>query len=263
MKILKLSFLLFSLCFFAACIDTEELIDLNADGSGQYSLSMDMGKLIEMASSMGGDKGTPKKTKEKIDTLIYFKDAVAASDKLSADEKAIFKDGQCKIKFDEANSEMKIVLSCPFKDMNTLAVVKKDLPGLLDKLGLMDKATGKGKKKSELSEMGGDGDLANAVNPSDKYYNFSAVPGKISYSIPDKESFKKLVANDSIMQMMQQSALMMGDMTSTTIIKLPSPVKSVSNPKAVLSADKKTVTIKTIVTNMMEKPEEAEYSIEY
>lgn len=262
MKTFKLSILLLSLCFFSACIDTEEVIDLNADGSGNYSLAMDMGKIIEMANSMG-EKSKSKKPKEKIDTLIYFKNAVTSSDKLTAEEKEIFKDGQCKIKLDEAGGEMKIKLSCPFKKMSDLAVIKKELPGMLNKLGLMDKAAKKGGKENDLVKMSDDQDLAGSVNPSDKYFDFSSVPGKISYSITDKEGFKKVIANDSMMQMMQQTALMMGDMTTTTIIKLPSPAKSVSNPKAELSADKKTVTLKTIVTSVMEKPEEAEYSVEY
>lgn len=263
MKILKLSVLFLSLCLFSACIDTEEVIDINADGSGTYSLSMDMGKIIEMANSMG-DKNKSKKPKEKIDTLIYFKNAVAASEQLTAEEKEIFKDGRFRMKLDEAGGEMKIQLSCPFKNMGNLAVVKKELPGMLNKLGLMDKAaTKKGGKEDDFSKMSDDKDLAGSVNPSDKYFDFTSAPGKISYSINDKESFKKIMANDSMMQMMQQTSLMMGDMTTTTIIKLPSAVKSVSNPKATLSADKKTVTLKTIVTSVMEKPEEAEYSVEY
>jgi hypothetical protein len=263
MKKIKIILALFSLSFLTACIDIEELIDLNADGSGKYSMSMDMAKLMEFAKSMEEGKES-KKTPEKADTTIYFKDAGEGFNKLTAEEKRIFKDGYIKVNMDEANGKMKILMTCPFKNMTDLIVVKREMAGLMKKLDLMDKAGGKSKESKELSQIGGeDEDINSQINPSGKHFTFTAAPGKLSYVINDKSKLKELAANDSMMQMMQQASMMMGDMTTTTIIKLPAPAKTVSNPKALLSDDKKTVTIKSIITDLMEKPEEGEYNIEY
>ncbi|HOZ77798.1 MAG TPA: hypothetical protein PLY34_07365 [Ferruginibacter sp.] len=265
MKKLKLLLILFSLSFLAGCIDIEELIELAADNSGKYSMSIDMTKFLEFANTMKQDKEA-KKAPEKADTTIYFKDTGESFVQLSDEEKRVFKDGYCKIFMDEANGKMSLKMGCPFKNMNDLVIVKKDLAGMMKKLELMGKARGKEEAESSLSDFGGekaDIDLMPHINPSEKQYTFTALPGKISFSMNDNNKLKDLAANDSIMQMMQQASMLMGDMTTTTIIKLPAPAKTVSNAKATLSDDKRTVTIKSIITDLMEKPTEGEYTIEY
>jgi len=265
MKKIKLLFVLFSLNFLTGCIDIEELIELAADNSGKYSMSIDMAKLMEFANTMKEGKET-KKTPEKADTTVYFKDAGENFAKLSDEEKRIFKDGYCKVYLDEANGKMTIQMGCPFKNMTDLVVVKKELAGMMKKLDLMEKAGGKGGAAGDLSALGGeeaDMGLESQINPSEKQYTFSAIPGKISFSMNEGNKLKDLAANDSVMQMMQQASMLMGDMTTTTIIKLPAPAKTVSNTKATLSDDKRTVTIKSIITDLMEKPAEGEYTIEY
>lgn len=265
MKKIKLLLVLFSLSFLTGCIDIEELIELAADNSGKYSMSIDLNKLMEFANTMKQDK-EPNKTSGKADTTIYFKDAGDNFAKLSDEEKSVFKDGYCKVFMDEAEGKMTIRMSCPFKNMADLVTVKKDLAGMLKKLDLMEKASGKTKTGGDLAELGGekaDKDLMPQLNPSEKQYTFMAEPGKISFSMNDNNKLNDVAANDSIMQMMQQASMLMGDMTTTTIIKLPAPAKTVSNAKATLSDDKRTVTIKSIITDLMEKPAEGAYTIEY
>lgn len=265
MKKVKLLLVLFSINFLTGCIDIEELIDLYADNSGQYSMSIDLAKLMGFVNTMKEDKEV-KKPLGKADTTIYFKDTGENYTNLSDEEKRVFKDGYCKIYMDEASGKMTIQMGCPFKNMNDLVVVKKELAGMMKKLDLMEKAGGKGKAGGDLSNLGSeksDIGLESQINPSDKQYTFKAVPGKISFSMNENNKLKDVAANDSIMQMMQQASMLMGDMTTTTIIKLPAPAKTVSNTKATLSDDKRTVTIKSIITDLMEKPAEGEYTIEY
>jgi hypothetical protein len=49
----------------------------------------------------------------------------------------------------------------------------------------------------------------------------------------------------------------------TITLKLPRPVKKSDNPLAILSEDKKTVTIKYNLIEMMDHPQKFEYTIEY
>ncbi len=255
--------LLLTVCCFTACIDTEEKIEINADNSGNYSLTMDMGKMIGMAAQMGAGQNNSGKPKEKKDTLIYFKDALAASEKFTEAEKALFSNASCKIKLDEANAEMKIVISCPFASISQLAEVKEKLPSVMSKLDVMDKVGGKEKSMMGDAEEGEGGDMTKSLNPGQNYYKFTATPGKISYLITDKEALKKSLGSDSSLIMMQQMAAMTGEMSYKTILIFPSPIKKLSGGKGVLSDDKKSITYKASLTDLVERPEEVEYEIEY
>jgi hypothetical protein len=257
--------LLLTIFSLTACVDTEEKIDINADNSGNYSLTLDMGKMIGMMNDMGAGKADPAKPKEKKDTTVYFKDVIVTNDKLTADEKELFKDAFCKIKLDEENAEMKIVVSCPFSNISRLATIKETLVAVMGKLDVMDKMGGKEKSGlSDPEEMNAAGDnVTKSMNPGSQYYKFSAAPGKISYLVTDKAALKNSLASDSSLILMQQMSAMTGEMSYKTIITVPSPIKKLNGGKGVLSDDKKSITYKSTLSDLMERPEEVEYEIEY
>lgn len=245
----------------ASCLDTEEKIALNADNSGTYSLSIDMGKMLEMAASMGGDQSNPDKVKEKKDTTIYIKDMLDASDNLTAEEKALYKNGMINVRLDETKNEMKIMISTPFKNAADLMEIKKNFPTVMNKLKAIEKAT------AEEGKEGGDGDDmkmgAKSANPVGDQFTFLAGKGNISNTITDIEAFKKSVAGDSALNMMTQMTAMMGEFNYRTIIVLPKAVKKYEGPGSTISTDKKTITFFTTLTEMLEQPEKVSYKVEY
>lgn len=263
MKKIKYCFaFLFCATVFFSCIDTEEYIVVNADNSGTYTMKMDMGKMLEMMNQFGGGKADKGKSMPKMDSLIHFKDM--DMDKLTAAEKELYQQGYFKVKVDSAKNEFKMEMGCPFKDIAQLPEIRKNLFNICEKLGA-DKIVGDKAKPSMPGgeEMGGgDEDISKALNPASKDYNFTAVPGRLSYK-SSKPAGSSTAMGDSMMQMMQQLTMLTGEMTMKTVISLPNPVKKTGNSKAVLSADKKTVTLSYSVTDLMEKPEEGEYEIEY
>lgn len=264
MKYLLSLVLFVSVCCISGCIDTEEKIVINADNSGTYSLTMEMGKMLEMANQMGAGQNNTEKPKEKKDTVIYFKDALIASDQFTAAEKNLFANAFCAVKLDEANAEMNITVNCPFANISQLAEVKEKLGGVMNKLKVMDQLEDKKSPLSESADQAGEGGSFNkTVNPGSEFYQFYASPGKISYKIADKEGLKNKLANDSSLAMLQQMSAMTGEMTYKTIIILPSPVKKLNGAKGILSDDKKTITYKSGLTDMISHPEEMEYEIEY
>jgi len=265
MKKILLFALLITACCLSACIDTEEKIVINADNSGTYSLTMEMGKMIEMAGQMGAAQNNTDKPKQKKDTIIYFKDAVLASDQITSDEKALFANAFCAVKMDEANAEMNFSINCPFASISQLAEIKEKLGGVMNKLKLMDQVGNMNAPKTEGSGGLGDdgGNFNKTINPGAEFYTFSAIPGKLSCQIADKEGLKNKLANDSSLTMLQQMSALTGEMTYKTIIQLPSPVKKLKGAKGVLSDDKKTITYKSGLTDMISHPEEMEYEIEY
>ena len=56
---------------------------------------------------------------------------------------------------------------------------------------------------------------------------------------------------------------MMGDMQMNLKVNLPRAAKSVSNPRATLSPDKKTVTLLNDLTIALDSPQNLEITIQY
>ncbi len=56
---------------------------------------------------------------------------------------------------------------------------------------------------------------------------------------------------------------MMGDMNYKTVFVLPRPVKKYTGNNASIFADKKTVTFKTTLTDLLNRPAAEEYEVEY
>ncbi|MBL7923150.1 MAG: hypothetical protein JNL88_03030, partial [Bacteroidia bacterium] len=81
MKNIRISFLALILLFFSSCFDTIEEFTINEDGSGEFSVTMDMFKMFEMISSMGGeDKLKKDKDYETVkDSSFVFGDYLSQS----------------------------------------------------------------------------------------------------------------------------------------------------------------------------------------
>ena len=254
----------FVLCFVAvtilsSCIDSEEKIVLNADNSGIYSMTLDMGKVLEMAAGFGA-KNEGDKPKEKKDTTVYLKDFMSDADSLTAEEKALYSQGVLSFKIDEENNEMKIMASCPFKDAAGLTAVKNNLFKIVQKLKAFETATG------EKPKTGDEEDLKmgmKSTNPVEDYFKFFAAPGKISNTVINIDTLKNKIASDSSLTMMNQMAGMMGEVKYRTIIVLPKNVKKYEGPGSKVSADKRTITFESTLTDLMEHPEKISYIVEY
>lgn len=247
--------------FMTACLDAEEKIVINKNNSGLYSLTMDMSKMLALMEQMGSTEKDPLKELETKDSTVYFKEHVDTSTVLTAREKELIRDGNLRIKVDEAAKEMKVMLNFPFKNMADLPELKKTYITAIDKLGIS--------KKLEKGEDGpGDipDDVAgnkNLLTPGQEAYSFSAAPGKIANTLVNKELFNNKVLQDSSLQMMQQLSVMMGDMNYKTTFVLPGGVKKYKGNNVEVAPDKKTVTFFTTLTDLINRPEAAEYSVEY
>ena len=78
----------------------------------------------------------------------------------------------------------------------------------------------------------------------------------------NKERYDDFVKTMKLDELKQMSG-MLGAMDYTLSIKLPRPIKKVSNSKVVLSDDKKTATLKTDLMETFEHPEQLALDIEY
>lgn len=262
MKKSRFLFACFFLLILSSCLDTEEKIVLNANNSGMYSVTMDLGRMLQMTHSMGMDKpasGNDENTRK--DTTLYLRDLIKDSDKLTAKEKSLYSDGSIHLLMNEAENEMKVIMSTPFKSAADLTEIKNNFSTVMGKLKAFEKAVGQKSLTGEDDDHMNDEDKS--ANPVGDQFVFKAEKGRITNTIANMDAYKKLVATDSTLGMMTQMTSMMGDFNYRTTIILPKAAKKVEGPGSTISKDKKTIGFITTLTEMLEYPEKVSYKVEY
>lgn len=241
-----------------SCQFTETII-INEDGSGTISLEQDYSNFIKIASSMASDLGESEEkvdnlNGEKIDTLFYFKDFIEeykdSISKLSKSEQERInnlKNYSISAKIDSDEDLMLISLGRPFKDINKLSNTN-----LFEDYNLMS-ASSFGGKDEKMNSAIIDGAPKNHI-----YSDFSFKNNKFKRSshIIDEEQYKRDL--DSLKDI---SSFMEGS-TYTLKYVFPKKIKSVSNPSAIISKDKKTMTLTVPFTEYYLDPKVLDIEIE-
>ena len=260
MKFIKLLIVFLSLAILSSCVDTEEYIVINADNSGSYTYTMDLGKMMAMISQMGGENNKDRQL-DKLDSLIHLNDLGFSANELTAAEKELYKNATVRIKTDKTNAEMKIIMFCPFKSIDQLPEIKDSLFLVLNKIKAFEKITGKEEEIANISEE--DKNSQKTLTPASGNYKFKAVPGMIESSVIDPEGIKNAISSDSTIMMMQQMISMMGEPTYKTTITTAKEIKSYTGNGALLAPDKRSVTFISTFSEMLEYPGKLAYKIEY
>jgi len=217
---------------------------------------------MKLTKEMGGKSDSTGKIPEKKDSTAYFKPYIDTSSVLTEKEKAMLRDGSFHIKMDEAQSEMRIMINLPFKNVQDLPELRNTYMKALDKTAIMNKMVDK-KEGDESMPKDMTSDVGSGINPAQNSYTFFATPGKISNKLTDQKLFDKEVANDSTLQSMKGMVTMMGEMIYKTVVVLPKAVKNYKGNGSVVSADKKTVSFKTTLTELMKNPKSLEFELNY
>jgi len=254
-----LRFLLFFLlaCSFSGCFEMNEEITVLKNGTGDLNVSMDMGQMLEMIQGFMSPEDLEKADLNKSkDTTIQMKDLVDTASNLTADKKAILRDGTINMKMSLKEKLFKVNMHFPFKTMESLKM-------LYDNMGQGSSGMG-----SLLKGLNNNAPAATGKEPEfnqiSAYFDLAARKNFISRTL-NKEKYAKLLTDSAMLQMKQ-----MGEMGGSgmevkmnTIIKLPAAAKKVTGSKAELSADKKTITLKNSMMDIFEHPEVFEFSVEY
>jgi hypothetical protein len=245
----------------SSCLNIEERIVINNDNSGNYSLSIDMSKLMATIAQMGQSIDSASKNK-KVDTTIALKGYIDTAKSLTLAEKALYRNSMVSIKMDMPDNIAKIKIECPFTTISDLAIVKKNLFSVISKLDVTKAAESSLTQGSSLPAGANLGAASQAGSPMEQFFTFTAAPGKISYVINNKAGLDKEMASDSIQQMKQMS-MFMGDFLYSTVFVLPKEAKKFSGPGMSISDDKKTVIFKRHFDDLTDNVGNLEYKIEY
>lgn len=275
-----------SLLFFTSCFDTIEEFTINADGTGSYSITMDMYKMMEMMMSMGGEekmKSDPEFNEVK-DSTFYFNDVIKDAPDLTEEEKALFKDARFDMHMAMKEKAMLMKFSFPvaqYGDFSRIYQNSMKVTNAMDKRRKNLEETGQ--TNSDVTPAGNPNDAGASRGPkatsapkpssnplmkagqgndfmrSSEMYDLEVRDGFFSKQVRIDE-FKKAMAKDSTIMMMKT---MMKDAGISTVIHFPRPVKKVDSKRVELSADRKTATLKLNMEEYLEHPEYMNFKVEY
>jgi hypothetical protein len=259
MKFLKFLLPLSLVCCFAGCLDIDENVQVNKDGSGKWAVNTDMSQMIDLLQTYMGKDEMAKKGMQKMDTTIYMKDLVDTLSSLSPDKKALLRSGSIHIKLDVDAKVFTTHMSFPFTDQASLEKLYSAMnDGSMSSTRLLKGLTPGGDQPGQPDQASGGGPDIGQFN---NVYDFTCKDGLMARHL-NQEKWKALM-NDPQMAQIKQASQMGMDISYTTVIQVPRPIKKVDNPLAKLSEDKKTVTIKYNLMDMFDHPEQFSYNIEY
>lgn len=233
-----------------SCNFTEN-IEVQPDGSGKFSIEMDGSGLMSMAGEKLGEQfGTQKNTKV-IDSTFSFKEMLESKkdsiSKLSVEQQNALKKLESfvmKIKMNPEAKQLLFSMNTPFKSVNELGGLMEGMSALKDLKGKTDNKTN---PAAMMSGIGND----------NAQLSFS-YDGKqfIRKAIVSKEQIKKIAADSSGM-----AKMIFASSKYTLKYHFPKAVKSVSNPDALFSADRKTITVEYPFTEYTENPEKLNLNV--
>jgi len=248
----KLLLLFIGLALMTSCQLTEE-VTFDKNGSGTYSLNVDMGQMMSMMKNMGKGKDSLKVNKkpEKKDTVISVADILEKNkDSLKSlskeEKKALYalKDAKIHIAMDEANDKMLMQYTIPFKNVNELSNINKKLKKL--------NSLNKNKKKNNIDDL-------EKTMPQDK----------VSYTF-NKHKFRRIVTpaskskeKDSVDEDNAKMQQMLGMFKYKLVYHFPYKIKSVSYKDALLTADGKTLIIEMQLGKLVKNPKLLDFEVKF
>lgn len=245
------------------CYEVNEEITINDDGSGIYNTKMDMGQLLEMMQTFAGEEKMAEEGLDRvIDTTVNFSSMKDSASKLTDEQKELMKEGKMHLQLNVKEKLFKIDMNIPYKNFSSL---QKLLAGGGATGGAMSEAmkemfSDKKDEPAEDSSMA-KGDWNPDMGDYTNFYDVTVSKGLISRKV-NAEKHKALMAKPEMAQMQQLTSSGM-EILYTTSIRLPRPVKNTDNPLFKISDDKRTVTMKYNMLEMLSTPDKFNFTIEY
>jgi len=252
-NILIIALAVVSMTTFTGCIDIIEEVFFNKDGSGKYTMRMDMSGIMSMVKMMSemeemapeDEENTEEKEggmgammEQGIDSIMYLKDASADVRQQFDDNPGFVDKVNMRMNIDPDENIFQIDFNLDFANMDDIDYFFKNF----DKIGAM---MGDDEESSELDMlgmgggMGADSPLGGIMGGQfTRYFDMTK-----RTLIRRDASQEETAGMDEEMgeEEMQMMEMMFGDAKYKMIYHMPGKVKKMTNSSATLSADKKTV----------------------
>jgi hypothetical protein len=254
-KLYPFAFLLLFICCLTSCVDIEESYNFKADGSCSVVYGFDMSHAVSILKNLVSDslQNSPQFSMVK-DTTLNFYNALPDStqEKLTAEEANMAKTSNLGVKMDLKQSIMKISISHVAKNY-------ADLQYYLDHISKisMDSHLGGVNKSSSATALKFD---TQQIMAGEDYYVYEVSPHKF-YRVIDKAKFNAFLKKTSSTLAMAKAMLI--DMPYKVVLNFAHPVKKIDNKYAILSADRKHVTLTTNMDEVIKDPNIMNLKIEF
>jgi hypothetical protein len=229
----------FVLICFSSCVDIEEHYDFKADGSCNVVYGFDMSSAVSVLMNLMSDsvRATPQFSMVK-DTSLNFYSALpdTTQQKLTFDEMKMAKASSLAVKMDLQKSIMKV----------SIIHTAKNAADLEYYLQHISKISMNGQLNAVTKNKSAKGFDAQQLVAGQDYYNYDVTPHRF-YRVIDKDKFNAFLKKTQSTLAMAKAMLI--DMPYKLVLNFAKPVKKINNSKAILSADRKHV---TLITNMDE-----------
>jgi hypothetical protein len=244
MKKFKYPLLFCVLLCLSSCFDVEERYDFKPNGSCNVLYTFDMGSAISVLMNLMPDsiKDTPQFSLVK-DTTLNFYSALpdTTQHKMDADETAMAKSSNLSVKMDLKKNIMKV-------GINHLAKNPADLEYYLKHLS---KLSLDGQLKAVTNNKKANGFDAQQLVAGEDYYSYEITDHKF-YRVIDKQKFEAFLKKTQSAFAMAKAMLI--ETPYKLVLNFAKPIKKINNPKAIVSADRKTVTLITNMDDVIKNP---------
>lgn len=248
---MKLSTTLIVICLalLATSCNVTETIVFNEQMGGTYKTHFDFSSMLAMANE-GRPDGVEREVKEAIDTTIVFddffvkfKDSIATLPLEKQEQLKAMKGAVIDMHMDEAKEVFNFTMERPFANFDELKLVNEQLDGAMDiaqSFGKKDAAGGP--PKEQMDELTKTEQIIYTYS-NNTFKRFQ--PKKdVVYEPIEGEEEGELSNADAMNDMIKvQFEEMFKAAFYTMVYTFPKPIKSISNKNAVLSEDRKTMTL--------------------
>jgi len=237
-----------------SCVDLEEEYIFHADGSCNVVYIFDMSTAVSVLANLLPDsvKQSPQYGDTK-DTTVNFYAALpdTVQRKMDTSQVSMAKNSDLVLLMNLKRNLMRASIRYSADNVSELDYYLKNLSKMTSQQHLSTlMPVSKSLKKTEGSQF---------VLGQD-YYDYEITPHKF-YRTIDKAKFSRYIkTNETVFNL---SKAMLIDMPYRIMLTFPEPVTRIDNPKAVLSADKKTVTLQTNIEDAFKNPDMMNFKIEY
>jgi hypothetical protein len=253
MKKIYFFILLLALTCFTSCVDVVEHYDFKADGSCNVAYTFDMSKAVSVLMNLMSDsvKATPQFAVAK-DTTLNFYSALPDStqQKMTLDQMNLAKSSNLTVQMNLPKNVMKVSVSHQAKTAADLQYYLRNISKIASQSNLN---TVKG--SSSVKDFN-----AQELLSGQDYYTYEVTSHKF-YRVIDKTKFNAFMKKTQATFSMAKAMLI--DMPYKVVLNFAKPVKKVNNPKAIVSADRKHITLVTNMDEIIKNPSVMNLKIDF
>jgi hypothetical protein len=242
------------LCFlFSSCFDVVESYTFKSDGSCKIDYNYDMGEAISVLYNLLPDSVKHlQEFQAHKDTMLNFYSSLTDSTRehLNINDLQMVKSTNLLVKIDLPDNKMVVNVEHEAKTPSGLKYFLQNITRFAS-----NQFNNIIKRKDKNLE-----DFKEEMMLGQDFYQYVVTPQKF-YRTIDTSKFRQYVKENEQMVIMAKALLI--NMPYKVVIKLPRSAKKIDNHKAVLSADKKEVTIAANLDDAIQNPAVMNFKIDY